>query len=84
MVYYTVCYVDCGPQLSQLISGEQLICPLNRLDRRAAVALLDFPAVLEQNLIATCLGLNRKPGGKKASDKQLIFVLYIVWFWTPW
>lgn len=37
--------MDRGPHLSQLISGEQLIGPLHRLDRRAAVALLHLPAV---------------------------------------
>ncbi|XP_051266388.1 choline-phosphate cytidylyltransferase B isoform X2 [Dicentrarchus labrax] len=43
MVYCKVCSMDRGPQLSQLISGEQLICPLDKLDRRTVVALPHFP-----------------------------------------
>ncbi|KAG7225134.1 hypothetical protein INR49_014591 [Caranx melampygus] len=41
----TVCCVDRGPQLSQLISSKQLICPLDGLDldRRTVVALLHPP-----------------------------------------
>lgn len=37
--------MDRGLQLSPLISGKELICPL---DRRTIIALLHLSAVLEQ------------------------------------
>lgn len=41
-VYCKLCYIDYGPQLSLLISAEQLMRPLVRVDKQLAVALLHF------------------------------------------